>query len=134
MKNILKQEPLLSALKVANPKLRKVIINSQDPQLISALTEIILNLLKGNIPLTPVQKKNLRKYKGRFISLYKNCCTHKPPEKIKNRKKATKILVQSGGAFPLLLSIIAPLLAKAALGGATSAIANIAAKKILNEK
>ena len=95
--------PLLKVLVDASPKLKKAIIKHAPPELVIAISEIALNLLKGVIELTPHQKKRLSRYKKEFRSLAK-----------KNISLGTKrkILVQKGGSavlaalIPLVLSLL----------------------------
>ena len=95
--------PLLETLVNANPKLKKAIIQYASPDLVTAISEIALNMLKGIIKLTPQQKQRLSRYKE-FRSLAK---------KTLSVKKKRKILVQKGtGAglavlLPIALSLLA---------------------------
>ena len=79
--------PLLETLVNANPKLKKAIIQYASPDLVTAISEIALNMLKGIIKLTPQQKQRLSRYKKEFRSLVK---------KTLSVKKKRKILVQKG--------------------------------------
>ena len=63
--------PLLKVLVDASPKLKKAIIKHAPPELVIAISEIVLNLLKGVIELTPHQKKRLSWYKKELLSLAK---------------------------------------------------------------
>ena len=63
--------PLLETLVAANPKLKKAIIKYASPDLVTAISEIALNMLKGIIKLTPQQKHRLSRYKKEFHSLAK---------------------------------------------------------------
>ena len=95
--------PLLETLVDANPKLKKAIIQYGPADLVTAISEIALNLLKGVIELTPQQKKRLSRYKKEFRSLAK---------KNVSVGKKRKILVQKGGSaalaalIPLVLSLL----------------------------
>ena len=62
---------LLKTLAGANPKLKKAIIKYSSPDLVMAISEIALNMLKGIIKLTPQQKHHLSRYKKEFRSLAK---------------------------------------------------------------
>ena len=96
--------PLLKTLVDANPKLKKAIIKYASPDLVMAISEIALNMLKGVIKLTPQQKQRLSRYKKEFRSLAK---------KNLSVNKKRKILVQKGGGaglavlLPLALSLLA---------------------------
>lgn len=130
MKNIIKQKELLEVLKRANPKMRSAMIQHADCDLIKTLIEVVVNLLDGNIPLSHKQKKQLEKYKRKLRILYRECYNQRT-KKIKRLKKARKIVIQTGGALPFLIPLLAPLFAKAALTGAVGATAGYAVKKIL---
>lgn len=129
MKHIEKHSHLLDVLQKASPKLRKAILEQCDNQVICVLSEIILNLLNGQFNLTTKQKQKLSKYKKYFRALAKQCNRSKHI----NKKNARKLLIQTGGAFPLLLGLLAPLIAKAALGGVVAAGTGVVTKKILGE-
>ena len=51
--------PYLQAMGKCGPKLRKFMINNVPPEVITAICECSLNLLKGVIPLSPRQKRRL---------------------------------------------------------------------------
>jgi len=129
MKHLEKHSPILEVLQKASPKLRKAILEQCDSQVICVLSEIILNLLNGHINLSSKQKQKLKKYKNKFRELASQCNQSKRI----NKKTARKLLIQTGGAFPLLLGLLGPIIAKAALGGAVAAGTGIATKKILGE-
>ena len=46
-----------------NAKIRKTIIANADADLLCALAECAYNILRKNIPLTPLQRRRLNKYK-----------------------------------------------------------------------
>ena len=89
--------PLLKALVDATPKLKKAIIKHAPTDLVTAISEIVLNLIKGVIKLTAHQKKRLSRYKKELLALAK--------KKVSLGKKR-KILVQKGGG---VVSILVPL-------------------------
>jgi len=86
--------PLLKVFVDANPKLKKAIIKHASSDLVTAILEIALNMLKGVIKLTPQQKHRLSRYKKEFRSLAKKNVSV-------NRKR--KLLVQKGGGAGLAL-------------------------------
>ena len=90
--------PLLKLLAEANPKLKKTIIKYATPDVVKAISEIALNMLKGVIKLTSNQKHRLSRYKKEFRSLGKKGISVK-------RKR--KLLVQKGGGAGL--SILLPI-------------------------
>ena len=89
--------PLLQVLVGATPKLKKAIIKHAPADLVTAISEIVLNLIKGVIKLTADQKKRLSRYKKELLALAK--------KKVSLGKKR-KILVQKGGG---VVSILVPL-------------------------
>ena len=95
--------PLLKILVDAKPKLKKAIIKYASPDLVMAISEIVLNMLKGIIKLTPQQKHRLSRYKKEFRSLAK---------KNVSIDKKRKLLVQKGGGaglaflLPLAISLL----------------------------
>ena len=90
--------PLLKVLVDATPKLKKAIIKHAPTELVTAISEIVLNLIKGVIKLTAQQKKRLSRYKKEPLALAK--------KKVSLGKKR-KILVQKGGSAAV--SILVPL-------------------------
>ena len=89
--------PLLKVLVDATPKLKKAIIKHAPTDLVTAISEIVLNLIKGVIKLTAHQKKRLSRYKKELLALAK--------KKVSLGEKR-KILVQKGGG---VVSILVPL-------------------------
>ena len=63
--------PLLKVLAAAKPKLKKAIIQHAPTELVTAISEIVLNLIKGVIKLTASQKKRLSRYKKDLLALAK---------------------------------------------------------------
>ena len=90
--------PLLKVLVDAGPKLKKAIIKHGPRELVTAVSEIVLNLIKGVIKLTSHQKKRLSRYKKELLRLAK---------KGVSLGKKRKILVQKGGSA--VVSILVPL-------------------------
>ena len=99
--------PLLQVLAKSKPQIRDAIVQHGPPDLIKAISEIVLNVLKGVIKITPRQRKRLARYKNKLRALTSN----KVSQKIKR-----KFLSQKGGGGGLLASIVVPL-AIAALSG-----------------
>ena len=85
-------------LRDAKPKLRKTILG--DKGLISCLCECSKNIFKGNVSLSPAQKRNLRRHKKSLREL--------TLKKI-SKKKKIKIL-QKGGFLGALITPILSLL------------------------
>ena len=84
--------PILKTLAGAKPKLKKAIIKYAFPDLVMAISEIALNMLKGIIKLTPQQKQRLSRYKKEFRSLAKMNVSV---------AKKRKLLIQKGGGAGL---------------------------------
>jgi hypothetical protein len=89
-----------------NPGQRRALLEVADKKHIEAIYECVLNTLNGNVPLTPCEKKKIKKHKKilRKIAAAKN-----------SWKKKKREIIQSGGAF--LPALIAPI-----LGGVLSAL------------
>ena len=132
MNNIKQSSSMLHVLEKSHHKLRQAILQNADHKLICILAEIILNFMQGNIAVTPSQKKKLVKYKKPFRFIYKQC--HSKHGIKHNKKGIRKAVVQSGGALPFLIPLLAPLIAKAALGGIAATTAGILTKKAFGEK
>ena len=93
--------PLLRALHRANPRTRRTLLHNHcDGDFISCVVECIRNLLKGNVPVNPAQKKKLSSKKKhlRLMLLKKT-------SQAKKRK-----LIQSGGFLGALLGPIISIL------------------------
>ena len=93
---------LLNQLNKAKPKLRKAILQGADWEIIKCLCDCCHNILNGNIPLTPSQKKKV----NRCIKDVRLLGSRKG-----NLRDKQALLVQKGG---LVSAILAPLLAVAA--------------------
>lgn len=83
-----------------NIPLRKLIL--QNKKVIDALSEVALNLVKGNIPLSNPDKRKLKKYKKELIQLIQK----------QNRRTKYNILTGQRGSGLLsgLLSVALPVL------------------------
>ena len=100
-KLITKNKKALMLLSKANPKTVKKIILSANKSLISALSEICLNVLHGNIPLSPTHRRKIKKYRKNIRTLAGS-----------GALKAKRQVLQRGGFISALLGIAAPLLFK----------------------
>ena len=102
-----RQAPILKALSQAHPHVCRAILRGADKDLLQCLSECALNVLKGNVKLTPGQKASLTKYKQKL-------------RKVANKKVSLKEkhrIIQTGGFTPALLApllkpIIIPLAGK----------------------
>lgn len=107
-KRVKRNLPVLKALVALKPKDRRAFLCQASEDLILTLSEISLNVLKGNIPLTKKQYTKLSKQK-KFIKLFAN---HKTGVKHKR-----KVVSQTGGFLLPLLSIAVPFLSSLIAGG-----------------
>lgn len=102
---------LLEVLHKAKPALVRAIIEKSDREIIYTICEICDNLLRGNIPLTESQKAKLKRYRVQIRNL---------AQKGGSLQKKKKIILQRGGALPILpilisaLASVLPSLVKAA--------------------
>lgn len=92
----------LHVLSKCNQTQRRGILQGADDKLIKAICECALNVVKGNIPLTPYHKRKLIAHKNIIRTL---------ADKKKSLQSKKKILVQKGGFLPLLLNAIVPTIA-----------------------
>jgi hypothetical protein len=98
----------LRVLAKSNPKLRRAILKCCNPELIKAVCEVALNVLKGVVPVSEQQKKKLKRYKRVLRAL--------TDKKVSITKKR-EFLNQTGGNFlpfliPPVLSVLASLISK----------------------
>lgn len=101
---VVKNLSVLKVLASAPPKLRHMILETGNLQLIKAIVECVENVLKGNIPVDQSGLKKLRKHKSasRAVS--------RAPNKLSHKKK---VILQKGGAFlPALLIPVITVLAE----------------------
>ena len=105
IKSNLESQDLLNVLSHCKPKIRNAILKNCENDLIHIICDCVYNVVKGNVPGLTQQKVNkLARHKTSLIKL-----TKKVP--IKNKRK---ILIQKGGGFlPVLLPLVAPLIAQA---------------------
>ena len=97
--------PLLQTLLASKPILRKAIIDHASPDLINAISEIVWNMLKGVIKLTPEQIRRLSRYKEQFRSLVNKRLSIKKKRKILNQRG-------TGAGLAALIPIALTLLAR----------------------
>ena len=98
--------PYLQVIVKSKPKLRKLLIDNVSANVITAICECSLNLLKGVIPVTPRQKRRLARYKTHLRDL---------ANKKVSRKRKKLYLNQKGGnllsaLLPTVLSVLGSLL------------------------
>ena len=100
--------PYLQVIVKSKPKLRKLLIDNVPENVITAICECSLNLLKGVIPVTPRQKRRLVRHKTHLRAL---------ANKKVLRKRKKRLLSQKGGGLltallPPVLSVLGSLLVK----------------------
>lgn len=96
---IKRNAPLLRALYHASPLKRKDILTHSSPDFVHALCELALNLIKGNIPLSPEHFKKLKRQK-KILRLLAD-----KKKGLKQKRAALK--KQTGGfIFPLLAAAV----------------------------
>ncbi len=105
-KRIKKTFQKIRLLSIATPRARKQMVREGDRELVNCVSECCLNILNGNVRLTPKQKSDLCKHKAKLRTIAN--------KKISLKKK--KEIIQKGGFLPLLLGPISLLVSKL-LGG-----------------
>lgn len=124
MKRLKKYTTLLMAVRSADPKTRAAIIKSAPDDFLKAFIEIALNVVKGNIEVSPSTLNKLRRKKTKIRRLAQ--CRGK--EGVQDARDA---LSQKGGILPFLI----PLLGLAGIGtaiGTAAAAPTIAARAARN--
>ena len=88
------------------PTIRKAIIEKGDASLICCICECGKNILRGNVPLEPHEKRILRKHKENLRKLVKKSTP------VKQKKR----IIQKGGFLSAILaplaSLVLPLVSK----------------------
>ena len=102
MKRIRSNYSTLKLLKKAEPKLRKAIISKCGPDLLKCISEVALNVLRGNVKLTTSTKRKLKKFKGQI---------RKVASKDVSDETKKKLIVQKGGFIGPLLAAVLPVVA-----------------------
>ena len=90
---------VLEYIRDLNEKERSQFVKGCNSELLKTLSELCLNLLKGNICISPNDLKKLRKYKQEIITL---------SEKRHSLKKRRIVCSQKGGFIGTLISTILP--------------------------
>lgn len=88
---------ILQVLQHLNKDQRDAVLRKADSSTIRCICECALNVLRGNVPLKPEQKKKLQRHARvlRRLAAKKGCW-----------KSKKRYVVQSGGFLPLLLAPI----------------------------
>lgn len=90
---------MLFILKDAKPKLRKAILKYCNEDVIKAITEIVINILHGNLNVNNETKKKLKKYK-------KQLRTVATPSKNYTTIKRKAILQHGGSFLPTVIGLL----------------------------
>ncbi len=96
--------PLLQVIAKSKPKVRNAIIEHGPADLIKAISEIVLNVLKGVVKLTARQKKRLIRYKNKLRALSSNKVSQKVKRKFLTQKGGGAAL--AGVLLPIALSVL----------------------------
>ena len=114
-KSVNKVKKTLLLLAHSKPAAIKKIIKNANRDLLKAISEISLNMLRGNLPLTLAQKNKLKRYRHTMRKI-----TEKNTNLTAKRK-----YIQKGGFLTSLLSVGLPLLIR----GISSLVGFIKKKK-----
>ena len=87
----------LQCMNVAPPAMVKTLVKDADSGLVNCICEVALNILKGNVAITPEQKRKLSRHKRDL----RNVSVKRLDLKSKKR------ILQKGGFLPALLAPIA---------------------------
>lgn len=103
-----KHVAILQALQHLSKEQREAVLRKADSRIIRSICECALNVLRGNVPLKPDQRKKLRPHARaiRRLAAKKGCW-----------KSKKRFVVQSGGFLPLLLAPILGTLLSNLIGG-----------------
>ena len=94
--------PTLELLNKATPELRKAIISKCGPDLLKCISEVAVNVLRGNLELPDSSAKKLKKHSASI---------RKVASKRVSVKDKKKIINQKGGFLLPLLAAVLPTLA-----------------------
>ena len=100
--------PYLQVMGKCGPKLRKFMINNVPAEVITAICECSLNLLKGVIPVTPRQKRRLARYKTHLRDLASKKVSRKRKKQRLNKKGGNLL----SALLPPVLSVLGSLSGK----------------------
>ena len=98
--------PYLQVMGKCGPKLRKLMINNVPLDVITAICECSLKLLKGVIPLSPRQKRRLACYRTHLRDLASKKVSRKRKKQHLNKKGGNLL----SALLPPVLSVLGSLL------------------------
>jgi len=87
-------------LSLATPKARKQLIQNADRETVNCVSECCMNVLKGNVPLTPKEKARLSKHRSHLHTVARKSTS----------LRDKKTIIQKGGFLGALLAPIVSLL------------------------
>jgi len=90
---VVRNKTFLQEVSKCKPTVRRKLIKNASKDNIDALSEVAMNTLLGNVPLSDLHKKKLKRHKFSIRKLAKKI----------SLKAKKKFLVQKGGFLPLLL-------------------------------
>lgn len=120
-----KHAKVICLLAKAKPKAIRNIISSADKDLIKTVNACSYNVLKGNVKITPAQKRRLRQYRESLRTL----ALKKTP-----LKTSRALLMKGSGLVTALLGTIAPLLLKTVLPAVVKPVLSAVKKKKQQKK
>lgn len=104
MKRVEANQHALHMLCSCNKKVKIAILETANPELIKSIIESVLNVMNGNVPLSKLNRKKVRKH-------MKNLRKITDPSASYASKK--NIIVQRGGfLIPILTSVLAALVGR----------------------
>lgn len=100
MKSVTRDRHILHVLKGAKCNLSKAILKNCDDRFIQTLSEIVHNILIGNVDIDSTTMRKLKRYKSQLRELHQYIRKNK---QVKNRRK--KFINQTGGFLPLIIGV-----------------------------
>ena len=101
--NLRRNADAICVLAKAQPRLVKQLIAGADQNLVKTFSECASNILRGNLPIRPDQKRKLSRYANSLRALNRRKTGH----------KSKKVLLMKGGFAGALAGVLAPLLINA---------------------
>lgn len=109
MDNIKSNEAFIQTVAVTSrEKAGQVLLKSATPKQLDALCEIILNVLRGTVPLAPCDKKKASQHKTVLRKLAKRCLKKLPRKKlfIKYFKVIRSIIIAALPVIGIIISAV----------------------------
>lgn len=97
--------PFFKFLATLSPKRQKALIKGADKEILYALSEIALNIMRRRVSFSESEKKKLRPFEKQFYELSKK----------KHNLKKRKVIVQKGGFLGTLLGTVLPVIISSVL-------------------